>query len=469
MTNYHIDPRLRVGHMKFPFNTPGNVFFNEELMNRYRQMFASEGRGTVDELGFGDLYDSFSEQLFPWCSTLTSRARYYYFTLAVLDRALSHAAQPLVNAEAYSPQELLVKIESHRTRFSSVVRESEKFLALALYARYQQNGNGIFGYRRVNRWSKDNAPTQKSLGKQNYILSNDGRYANAIYRGGSRRLGMFDANANNSRFIKQRLIGESIFQEGWMAAAELARYQLNQVCEFWEQNEARELGAMDGIEQLRKRKWFNKEFGAFELSPNEADFLYDRIVETTPYWRSVKRSELSRLLKGNSIDLLKLEQLIPETQIDWRMLVQAGWHVDRVTSVFRKIYLVHSSKDQARAMQVAVDIDAIVDSWSWLIERSKKASEHDQTWKGSWDADVGPMIQKWISLLKKERGVGPKLIADIENRAVEIVSARGKLAPHERTDNGHEEDIREELDVRESSFRLSNAARILKDVVGAQR
>jgi len=69
-------------------NQPGFLYLNEQVLVNVKNAIGDLGKGTVDELKFGPLNDLISELLFPWCSTLTSRARYYFFTHAVLQLAL---------------------------------------------------------------------------------------------------------------------------------------------------------------------------------------------------------------------------------------------------------------------------------------------------------------------------------------------------------------------------------------------
>lgn len=77
-------------------NIPGFLYLNGDVVEEIRQLSGAGGKGTVDELGFQVLYDRIAERLFPWCSTLTSRARYFFFSLAVLDMALQEAVDDIL-------------------------------------------------------------------------------------------------------------------------------------------------------------------------------------------------------------------------------------------------------------------------------------------------------------------------------------------------------------------------------------
>lgn len=446
----------------YPFNAPGNVFLNEEVLAECKQLMALEGKGTVDELGFGDLYDSLAKTLFPWCSTLTSRARYFFFSVSAIELTLRRTIHPLSNNEGLDDSAIFEKAEFLSNRFASELRKMEKYLALSLYAKYQRPREGIFGYIKVSRWFREDQLTAQ----HRRILSIDGRYPNAIYRGSSRELGIFEPGQSRTlAMISARLRGSTPFAEEWTAACHSAIYELEQLHEYWVRAEEEGLTANEAISTLVKKNWFTENFSGFELKSDEAEFLFEKISARSPYWEHVPQNALRSLLKGDEINLEALHSMIPSSQGEWKSLIEAAIHIDRVTRHFRQIYAVRSAKGIDTAVKLAIDIESVRSSWKWLQHRTKEASALDD-WSHIWTSFLADLIDSWLKCLERHRKVSPELIELLERRATDVVEVRGKKPPHLKTKKDiSENDISEEIEFVESSFRLSNAARIVRDVL----
>ncbi len=167
-------------------NIPGFLYLNGDVVEEVRQLSGAGGKGTVDELGFQVLYDRIAERLFPWCSTLTSRARYFFLSLAVLDIGLQEAIDDSQVDPNRDSADLARATEQRRGPLLRTVRRIERALALSLVAKHATEERGIFGSLRCRRWFREDA----EVAGRGKILSTDARYPNAIYRGSCRALGM---------------------------------------------------------------------------------------------------------------------------------------------------------------------------------------------------------------------------------------------------------------------------------------
>src|SRR6266702_5963773 len=112
-------------------NVPGFLYLNGDVAEEVRQLSGAGGKGTVDELGFQVLYDRVAERLFPWCSTLTSRARYFFFSVAVLDTALQEAIDDANVDPNRDFAELVRAAEQRRGALMRTVKRIERALALS--------------------------------------------------------------------------------------------------------------------------------------------------------------------------------------------------------------------------------------------------------------------------------------------------------------------------------------------------
>jgi hypothetical protein len=211
-------------------NIPGFLYLNGDVVEEVRQLSGVGGKGTVDELGFQVLYDRIAEVLFPWCSTLTSRARYFYFSLAVLDIALHEAIDDADVDPNRDPAELAREAERRRVALMRAVKRIERALALSLVAKHATEERGIFGSIRCRRWFREDA----DVANRGKILSADARYPNAIYRGSCRALNMFGPkDSSTTGLLRARLAGVRIFDIDWHTHSRMALAIVQRLDEFW--------------------------------------------------------------------------------------------------------------------------------------------------------------------------------------------------------------------------------------------
>ena len=76
-------------------------------------------KGTLDELGIGQIRDAFSDGMFPGTSTIQTRARYLLFVPWLYQRAAKSSAKGSVRR----------RCESEERRFISVMQLANHFLA----------------------------------------------------------------------------------------------------------------------------------------------------------------------------------------------------------------------------------------------------------------------------------------------------------------------------------------------------
>lgn len=258
-------------------NVPGFLYLNGDVVEEVRQLSSAGGKGTVDELGFQVLYDRIAERLFPWCSTLTSRARYFFFSLAVVDMALREA----IDDDLLDPNRDFVELarlaEQRRGPLMRAIRRIERALALSLVAKHATDELGVFGSLRCRRWFKEDAEVAGRV----KILSADARYPNAIYRGSCRALGMFAPNdSSTTGLLRARLCGFRIFDLDWHTHSKMALAVVQQLDDFWRNSEKNDLTFSKARADLATLPAF-KTFSGFLLTRDEAQFLYDRIQQAT--------------------------------------------------------------------------------------------------------------------------------------------------------------------------------------------
>lgn len=438
-------------------NVPGFLYLNGDVIEEVRQLSGAGGKGTVDELGFQVLYDRIAQKLFPWCSTLTSRARYFFFSAAVLDLALIEAIDDSVVDVNGSAREIASLAEQKRPTFMRVVRRIERALALCLVTKHESSERGIFGSLRSRRWFRQD-PEISARGK---ILSSDARYPNAIYRGSCRSLRMFAVDdSSTTGLIRARISGSSVLAPDWQTHCRLVLATLRELDDFWQSAQEKGMSFRKAAAELEKLPAFDS-FTGFLMKREEAGFLYSRIQESTNYLEHISSSQLRKLIEKGDLDLDSLKEAVPDAF--GHELFDAARHIDLVTKPFRTLYQ-HWSQDPEAASRKKLDVNPIRKSKDWLDARSRASS---LDWAPVWLSEISPLIEDWIALMRNDRGLS--YLADaLCERAEQVVAGRGqgKQAPHQRRDDD-ETDLRNELDVRETSFRIGNGSQILSDIAKA--
>ena len=289
-------------------NIPGFLYLNGDVVEEIRQLSGAGGKGTVDELGFQVLYDRIAERLFPWCSTLTSRGRYFFFSLAVLDIALLEAIDDTHVDPNRDSADLARAAEQRRGPLMRTVKRIERALALSLVAKHATEERGIFGSLRCRRWFREDA----EVAGRGKILSADARYPNAIYRGSCRALGMFvPKDSSTTGLLRARLSGVRIFDLDWHTHSRMALAAVRQLDEFWRDAAEQDLTFSKARVQIAKLPAF-KTFTGFALRGDEARFLYRQIQQATPYFCEISLTQLAELLEEGDLDLLKLKASVSD-------------------------------------------------------------------------------------------------------------------------------------------------------------
>lgn len=449
---------------KIGLNQPGFLYLNEQVLANVKSAIGDLGKGTVDELKFGPLNDLVSELLFPWCSTLTSRARYYFFAYAVLQLALDRTIPRQKQDPERDARECRELAGKYLKEFVRHVRRIEKYLTLALVLQDEQDGT--FGQRRANRWLHEG---RSPVAAKSYVamLTADGRYPNAIYRAGSRILGMFPHLSQNTALISARLRGEQAFENEWMSAGTRALDEVRQIVAFWEKFEPDADTSLSTASRQFEKSTAARSFHGFELSFQEAEFLYRRIQAATPYWRKVTLSKLREIYK-RSVSFDDLQVVFADVP-EHEYLLAAG-HIDNATKYWRHYY-AEVVRDPGRVPPLGAVREALPEirkSVDWLNDIAHTA-EHAAGWEAVWCALYEAVIGKWVRMVEKEDA--QSLAWDLMARAERVVQerGRGKVAPHQRPSGDREDDIDVELDVKKTGFRFGNADRILDDIAKAPR
>ena len=440
-------------------NIPGFLYLNGDIVEEVRQLSGAGGKGTVDELGFQVLYDRIAERLFPWCSTLTSRARYFFFSLAVLDIALQEAIDDAEVDPNRDSADLARAAEQKRGALMRTVKRIERALALSLVAKHAAEERGIFGSLRCRRWFREDA----EVAGRGKILSADARYPNAIYRGSCRALAMFaPKDSSTTGLLRARLGGVRLFDLDWHTHSRMALAAVRQLDEFWRGAADQDLTFANARVQIANRPAF-KTFSGFALRADEARFLYSRIKQATPYFSEISLPQLRGVLGQGDLDLLKLKASVSDRTK--HELFDAGYHIDAVTAPFRGLYQ-QCSQNRAAAERANVEVGRIRKSKEWLDAKSESTSLE---WAPIWRGETSALIKDWLALINADRPSGA-LLDSLCERAEQVVRGRGqgKQAPHQKAGN-QETDLKAELEVRETSFRLGNGTLILKDIASSSR
>jgi hypothetical protein len=235
---------------------------------------------------------------------------------------------------------------------------------------------------------------------------------------------------------------------------------LRELDDFWAKEQTKAMSFQKAAAELSKLPAF-RSFGGFRMTKEEAGFLYGSIQDSTKYYGNISTKELPKLFKDGDLDLETLKGAVPNASEHEPF--DAGRHIDIVTKPFRALYQEYA-KDREAAKCRKIDLRSLRRSKAWLDE-SSQASILD--WAPIWRNDISPLIEEWITLL----GSGSRLAALLDalcERAEQVVAGRGqgKQAPHQRTIED-ETDLRNELYVRETSFRIGNGSQILSDISNA--
>lgn len=449
----------------FGLNRPGFLYLNERVLANVKSATGDEGKGTVDELKFGPLYNRISELLFPWCSTLTSRARYFFFTYAVLQIALDRT----VPREKQDPNRDwrdcdALSSKLHRG-FIRHVRRIEKFLTIALVD--HEETQGTFGRRRVNRWFNDG---RNPVGAKSYemILSADSRYANAIYRASCRELGLFiDASANRA-LLSRQLRGERTFRQDWVVAGARALKETKDIVDYWEKYDPLDsqlpapLTPLSSAREKFRDSLAWKNFNGFAMPKAEAEFLYRQIQAATNYWQNVPLKKLKEIY-SSSLTLSDLQFAFVGHPGHSYLL--AGEHIDVVTKYWRHYYqeIVRNPQEPPSIRSIQEALPEIRTSINWL-NRTAMSRQSKAGWEGTWLAEYQGLIEKWVGMVGK--GKADELDNALKARAEKVVHerGRGKVPPHKRPPQDREDDLTIELDLQGAGFRFGNASRILEDI-----
>lgn len=446
-------------------NQPGFLYLNEHVLTKVKQAYGDAGKGTVDELKFGPLFERIAEQLFPWCSTLTTRARYYFFTYAILQLALERTIPPDKRDPQRDRRECEAMAFKLRGPFRAHLRCFEKYLTLSLHL--SGDVDGAFGKRRARRWI-DVEGGRHPVGAKTYerVLSEDTRFANVIYRSGTRELNLFISASANRALMTAQLCGNPVFTSKWVAAGAKCLAEFRTLVDFWERhddtvsNQPNARLSLAEVAEAFRYSPAKDAFAGFVLSTGEAQFLYQQIQARTPYWNAVALGELGDLYADKPVTLADLaERFIGTPGHDD---LEAAQHIDVVTRYWTHQYARIVAKHGACVDldMIPPALDAIRRSRDWL---DAAAATHDRFggWKTVWPSYTN-LVGDWISIT--ERGDAAALANELMARAEAVVRERGKVAPHKRGDGDQDDELKQELDLMEGGFRADNANRLLADI-----
>lgn len=459
---------------KIGLNQAGFLYLNEQVLMNVRQATGDAGEGTIDELKFGPLFVRISDMLFPWCSTLTTRARYFFFTYAVLQLALERTVPSASRDPQRDPVEANALASKHRSTFARHVRHIEKYLALALHLR--GDTDGAFGKRRANRWLNEeggrNAVASKSYEK---ILSADSRYSNVIYRRISQRLGLFAGPSSNATLIAAQLRNLPVFSSEWGVAAAAALAEVREIVRFWEQfdtpfsNSTPVSISLTDTAHAFSRSPSARAFNGFMLSSTEAEFLYQKIQAVTPYWNAIPLADLKEIY-ASPVSVAELRAAFSGVAAE--RYFETAYHIDIVTRYWSQHYaLIASGRGKTVPLDDISDALAGIEASIDWLNATAVAVDASTGWEHIWLDTYSALVAAWVRIVK--RGDAAGLANELMARAEDVVRerGRGKIAPHKRSpDAGDEEDLKTELDLTTLGFRFGNANRLLFDIaVGEPR
>lgn len=441
-------------------NQPGWLFLDRDQVESFRRLvISSEGEDTVDQLGFGSLTKEISDVLFPWCSTLTTRGRYFIFSTAILQMAIERTVQSH-KGKAHEDSPSRAELRDLVRRFQKEVQRLETVVAVSLYSLYYSTRElGIFGKRNLDQ--RSDRQLIKVLQKD--LLSASNRYPNAIYRGGLTELGLFSQqSSSNSWAIQLALNREEAFDAEWMNVSQFARHEIEKLEQFWTMKGVASVTFSQACSEFGKAP-IAKQFKGFELQGVEKRHIADRILRSTPYLAPLKSAKNALIPSKGNLDLEALANLVAA---DWQVRLAAASDVNVLISHFQQMYLQIGKRQEARLKSLVYPIDEIKKAYRAL----GKVSCFNQL------GQALIVTQPWIRILERTDGkVNEELILHLKDRAERIVGARNKMPPHLLTAKQQEavnkNDVTSELDVdpAETGFRLGRATMILRDVFGASR
>ncbi len=434
-------------------DSPGWIFLDRDQVDGfYRAIVEADGEGTVDQLGFNLLTNEISERLFPWCSTLTTRARYFFTSTAILSLALERVSSK--QSLATTGDSLTRgQLRERSTAFQNEILKLERILAVSLYAKYlDQGGNGIFGKRNLDKIKDRQVDTV--LTKK--LLSLPGRYPNAIYRGGLQTLHLFTQSPmSNTLAVRLSMNGESPLNTDWENASELAKRDIERLEEFWSNKRLGSKSFHDCCTFFCE-SLTGKSFKGFELHGPEKSFLREKLIASSTFLKPIDKQP-KKFLSGVDIDLPAIADAVDEGTKD---IINAAGFVNDLISPFRQMYKKIADRKESELKRHQFDVAEVKTAHRELQKRADIFFEL---------AAVLEVTKPWVGELISNRGrPNENLIQHLKDRAQEVVIGRGKNPPHlidpEKRKPGKE--LSDELDVVDSSFRLRNAGTILRDVFG---
>lgn len=439
-------------------NFPGPLHMSEHLLNQAKELSGGAGIGTVDDLGFRPLYDVIANTLFPWCSTLTKGARYFFFSLAVQELALEAIMDGRQGQHAAFSEDPRTKARLLLPDFEKKVKTMERHLALSLSSIYPDGVFGIFGIRKAGKWLRDPVAPLKN---RTEILSDISRYPHAIYRGSCSNLGMYAFRPESLRGVLEvALGGHSPFADEWSGHAKEALAELKLMHQFWSAMEAQSLTFADARLAIDRHTPFEDLMG-LSLTGPEARFLKAKIAQTSPYVLELDSGQFRKLLKSGEIDLGRLAREAKDPA--YARLFEAAYHVNAVTKPFRFLYESRAYRGEIHKL----DRKEVQTSWKWL---NKEATRANAIWAPIWITDYSATIEEWLGYAASKK---VSLHDSLFQRANDVIAGRrnGKIPPHKRYQDRYnvevEEDLYFELNPKESSFRLGNASLLLSEIFGA--
>lgn len=434
-------------------NSPGWIFLDKDQVDDFhRTIVDAEGEDTVDQLGFNLLTNEISERLFPWCSTLTTRARYFPCSAAILDLAIDRIAAKKpkkATGDALGRAYLSEQSAAYQTE----IMRLERLLAVSLYAFYaDRSGNGIFGSRNLDKIKERQLRTV--LSKR--LLSLPGRYPNAIYRGGLHSLRLFSkTRMSNTMVVQLSLNGDSAFTPDWQHGTSRAKAEIERLDEFWSDKRPYEKSFLKRCEVFRESA-VGKAFQGFKLYAEERELLRREILTISPFLKPLGRRPKKFLPTNSDLDLV---ELAGELGGDFAHLVVNAGLVNDLISPFRQMYSMIANREETKVKKTKFDFVTI-----------RRA--HKELQKADVFFELPAVVDAtspWVAELVSRKGYpNENVIQHLKQRATDIVTARRKVPPHLIDPDKWKSrgGIADELDVFDSSFRLHNASRILRDVFG---
>lgn len=438
--------------MSVKLNIPGRIFLSEEDLGDIRGLFKTAGDGTVDELGFRPLYLTISNELFPWCSTLTSRSRYFFFIAASISIALERVVSELKLTGIETTAQKQKIAMKYSIKLEKQIREYEKWISFTLCALYP-NESGIFGKRTVKREMSQGLRPFKDVKK---ILKDNSRYPLPIYKSSCIALGMFSCHKfSSSQMILDYIDNAQPINKEWALISSKSRAEIERILDFWENTADKDATLNEMSKKLKKEKVKKRFFRGFLLTKGESKFLQKKMDSMTEYISELTLNQ-NRFESEEHLPLAEIAKIV--SSIQYKELFSNASDIDVATKYFRDIYNTICLEGDKAATKYKYDIKE--------IERSIKTlnkSNSDMKWKGEWDLRYSEMLAEWTSLFDRNGHASAKLVFKLKERAELIVFTRQgcKIPPHKKRSD---DNVFDDTDVKDSSFRLHNASLLIKDI-----